>query len=167
VTPDRHRSAVVELPNDRDVLITRKFDAPIQLVFDMLTKPEHLNEWFAPFGCEMTECSIDLRVGGDYHQVFVTEDGTECSFRGTYLEVEPPTRTVETWAFEGRPHLEVVETAELQEADGVTTLTMRLTYRDKASRDEDMQSGFDGQQSSFDKMEDVLRRLSSGSTTSA
>jgi hypothetical protein len=61
----------------------------------------------------------------------------------------------------------VVETAELQEADGVTTLTMRLTYRDKASRDEDMQSGFDGQQSSFDKMEDVLRRLSSGSTTSA
>jgi uncharacterized protein YndB with AHSA1/START domain len=160
VTPNRHGSAVVELPNDRDVLITREFDAPIQLVFDVLTKTAHLNKWFAPFGCEMTECSMDLRVGGDYHQVFVTEDGTECSFRGTYLEVEPPTRTVETWVFEGRPHLEAVETVELHEADGITTLTMRLTYRDKASRDEDIQNGFDGQQSSFDKMEDVLRSLS-------
>jgi uncharacterized protein YndB with AHSA1/START domain len=159
MTPDRHGSAVVELPNDRDVLITRKFDAPIELVFDVLTKPEHLNNWFAPFGCEMTECSIDLRVGGNYHQVFVTEDGKECSFRGTYLEVEPPTRTVETWVYEGRPHLEVIETVELHEADGVTTLMMRLTYRDKASRDEDVQNGSDGQQSSFDKMEDVLRSL--------
>ena len=159
MTRHRHGSAVVALPNDCDVLITRMFDAPIQLVFDVLTKPEHLDRWFAPFGCELTECTIDLRVGGNYHQVFVTEDGSECSFRGTYLEIEPPSRTVETWVFEGRPHLEVVETMELHEADGVTTVTMRLTYRDEASRDEDVQAGFDGQQSSFDKMEDVLRSL--------
>jgi uncharacterized protein YndB with AHSA1/START domain len=159
MSPDRHGSAVVELPNDLDVLITRQFDAPIQRVFDVMTEPEQVNKWFAPFGCEMTECSIDLRVGGDYHQVFLSEDGKECSFRGTYLEVEPPSRTVETWVFEGRPHLEVVETVELDEADEVTTVTIRLTYRDKASRDEDAQNGNDGQQSSFDKMEDVLRSL--------
>ena len=63
----------------------------------------------------MAECSIDLRVGGGYHLVFVTGDGTECSFRGTYLEVEPPTRTVATWHFEGWPDVEAVESVDLQE----------------------------------------------------
>jgi uncharacterized protein YndB with AHSA1/START domain len=159
VTPERHGSVVVELPNDLDVLITREFDAPIALVFDVLTKPEHVSKWFAPRGCEMKECSIDLRVGGNYHQVFVTGDGTECSFRGTYLEVEPPTRTVETWVFEGRPHLDTVETVELREAHGVTTMTIRTTYRDMASRDEGIRGGFDGIEDSFDQMDDVLRSL--------
>jgi uncharacterized protein YndB with AHSA1/START domain len=82
----------------------------------------------------MTECSIDLGVGGTYHHVFVADDGTECSFRGTYLEVEPPTRTVETWLFDGWPDAEAVETWQLHETDGVTTLTMRLAFRDKAGR---------------------------------
>ena len=94
-----------------------------QLVFDVLTKPEHVRKTFAPFGEEVTVCSIDLRVGGNYHFVFVTDDGTECSFRGTYLEVEPPTRTVETWLFEGWPDAEAVETMDLHETDGVTKLT--------------------------------------------
>jgi uncharacterized protein YndB with AHSA1/START domain len=159
VTPDRHGSAVIELPNDLDVVVTREFDAPIELVFDVLTKPEHVSKWFAPRGCEMKECSIDLRVGGNYHQVFVTDGGTECSFRGTYLEVEPPTRTVETWVFGGRPHLDAVETVELHEAHGVTTMTTTLTFRDKASRDEDIQGGFDGVQTSFDQVEDLLSSL--------
>ena len=83
----------------------------------------------------------------------------------TYLQIEPPTRTVETWVFEGRPHLDAVETVELQESNGVTTMTIRLTYRDKASRDEDMKSNEDiqgessGQQQSFDKLEDLLGEL--------
>jgi uncharacterized protein YndB with AHSA1/START domain len=159
VTSNRHGSAVVELPNDLDVVITREFDAPIALVFDVLTKPELVSRWFAPRGCEMKECSMDLRVGGDYHQVFVTKDGTECSFRGTYLEIEPPTKTVETWVFEGRPNVETVETMELHESDGVTTLTVRTTYRDKASRDEAIQGGFDGVGESFDHLEDLLTAL--------
>jgi uncharacterized protein YndB with AHSA1/START domain len=105
----------------------------------------------------MTECSIDLRVGGDYHYSFVTEDGTVCSFRGTYLEVEPPFRTVETWLFEGWPDAEAVETMQLHETDGVTTLTMRLAFSDKAGRDH--MTRFDGQQDSFDQMEHILRSL--------
>jgi len=92
VTPDRHGSAVIEFPNDLEIVTTREFDAPIELVFDVFTKPEHVRKTFAPFGEEVTVCSIDLRVGGNYHFVMVTDDGTECSFRGTYLEVEPPTR---------------------------------------------------------------------------
>jgi uncharacterized protein YndB with AHSA1/START domain len=103
MTPDRHGSAVIEYPTDLEIVTTREFDAPIDLVFDVLTKPEHVRNWFAPFEDKMTVCSIDLRVGGKYHMVFVTEDGTECSFRGTYLEIERPSRIVETWLFEGWP----------------------------------------------------------------
>jgi uncharacterized protein YndB with AHSA1/START domain len=159
VTPKRRGSAHIEFPSDLEIVLTREFDAPIQLVFDVLTKPEHVSKWFAPFGEEVTVCSIDLRVGGHYHIVMVTDDGTECSFRGTYLEIEPPTRTVETWVFEGRPHLETVETVELHEADGVTKMTVRTTYRDKASRDEGIKNGFDGVEDSFDQLEDLLRSL--------
>ena len=158
MTLNRHGSALVEFPNELEIVTTREFDAPLELVFDVITKPEHVRNWFAPFTCEVTECSIDLRVGGDYHIVFVTEDGiTECSFRGTYSEVEPPTRTVATWLFEGWPDADAVETVELQETDGVTTLTMSLAFRDQAGRAHMGKS--DGQQSSFDKLEDYLRTL--------
>ena len=135
MTANRHGSAVIEYPSELEIVTTREFDAPLELVFDVLTKPEHVRNWFAPFTDVVTECSIDLRVGGDYHIVFVTEDGRECSFRGTYLEVEPPTRTVATWLFEGWPDAHAVESVELHETDGVTTLTMKLAFRDQAGRD--------------------------------
>ena len=157
MTPNRHGSSVIEYPNELEILTTREFDAPIELVFDVLTKPEHVRHWFAPFTDRVTECSIDLRVGGSYHVVFVTEDGTECSFRGTYLEVEPPTRIVQTWLFEGWPDAWADETVELHEANGVTTLTMTLAFRDKAGRDH--MTKHDGQEDSFDKLEDYLRSL--------
>jgi uncharacterized protein YndB with AHSA1/START domain len=157
VTPNRHGSAVVTFPSDLEVVVTREFDAPIGLVFDVLTKPEHVRRWFAPFECEVTVCAIDLRVGGNYHIVFVTGDGKECSFRGTYLEIEPPTRTVATWLFEGWPGADAVESTDLREADGVTTLTNTLAFRDKAGRDH--MSTTDGTEDSFDKLEDVLRSL--------
>jgi uncharacterized protein YndB with AHSA1/START domain len=157
MTPNRHGSSVIEFPNELEIVTTREFDAPLELVFDVLTKPEHVRNWFAPFTDVVTECSIDLRVGGDYHIVIVTEDGTECSFRGTYLEVEPPTRTVATWLFEGWPDADAVETTELHETDGVTTLTTKLAFRDKAGRDH--MTRFDGQEDGFNKMEDYLRSL--------
>ena len=157
MTPDRHGSAVIEFPSELEIVTTRAFDAPLELVFDVLTKPEHVRNWFAPFTCEVTECSVDLRVGGSYHIVFVTEDGAECSFRGTYLEVEPPTRTVATWLFEGWPDAHAVESVELHESDGVTTLTMRLAFLDQAGRDHMRRS--DGQEDSFNKLEDYLRSL--------
>jgi uncharacterized protein YndB with AHSA1/START domain len=157
VTPIRHGSAVIEFPNELEVLITREFDAPIALVFDVLTKPEHVSKWGATYPDRMLECSIDLRVGGKYHSSFVTEDGTAFSFRGTYLEVEPPIRTVETWLFEGNPAVEAVETIELHEIDGVTTLLWKLAFRDKAGRDH--MTSFDGQQDSLDEMEEILGSL--------
>jgi uncharacterized protein YndB with AHSA1/START domain len=128
VTPNRHGSAHIEFPDDLEIVLTREFDAPIELVFDVLTKPEHVRNWFAPYGEKVTVCSIDLRVGGDYHIVFVTDDGTECSFRGTYLEVEPPTRTVETWLFDGWPGVEAVESTELREALPPTAVASRWAH---------------------------------------
>ena len=107
-----------------------------------------MRKTFAPFGEEVTVCSIDLRVGGDYRYVFVTDDGVECSFRGTFLEVEPPTRTVETWLFDGWPDAEAVESMELHETDGVTTLTWRLAFRDQAGRDH--MTKYDGIEANFD-----------------
>ena len=157
MTPHRHGSAVFEFPNDLEIVITREFDAPIALVFDVFTKPVHVRQTFAPFGEEVTVCSIDLRVGGNYHIVMVTDDGTECSFRGTYLEVEPPTRTVETWRFDGWPGVEAVESTELHEAHGVTKLTQRLAFRDKAGRDHMTKT--DGLGASYDNVEDLLRSL--------
>jgi uncharacterized protein YndB with AHSA1/START domain len=157
VKPHRPRSAVIEFPNELEIAVTREFEAPIELVFDAMTKPEHVRKWFAPFEDKVTVCSIDLRVGGDYHIIFVTEDGTECSFRGTYLEIEPPTRTVETWLFEGWPDADAVESTDLHETNGVTTVTQRLAFRDKAGRDRMTKT--DGFEDSLDKLEDYLRSL--------
>jgi uncharacterized protein YndB with AHSA1/START domain len=96
-------------------------------------------------------------VGGDYRFVFVTDDGTEMSFHGTFLEVEPPTRTVETWRYDGWPGVEAVESVDLRETDGVTTLTHRLTFRDKAGRDHMTKT--DGLEANYDNVEDLLRSL--------
>ncbi len=62
--PHRHGSAHVEFPSKLEIVLTREFSAPIQLVFDVLTKPEHVRKWFAPYEEKVTVCSIDLRVGG-------------------------------------------------------------------------------------------------------
>lgn len=153
----RHGTAIVNYPSDLEIVVTRAFDAPIALVFDVLTNPDHVRKHIAPFGEKVTVCSIDLRVGGAYHFAFVTEDGRECSFRGTYLEIEPPNRTAETWLFDGWPGVEAVETVELRETDSVTTLTWSLAFPDEASRAH--WTDTDGLESNFDNVEDVLRSL--------
>lgn len=154
---NRHGSSVIEYPSELAIVTKRDFDAPIELVFDVLTQPEHVRNWFAPFTCEMTKCAIDLRIGGDYHFVFVTDDGTECSFRGTYMEIERPTRFVQTWLFDGWPDAEAVETDDLHETDGVTTLTTTLVFSDEAGRAH--MTKHDGQEDSWNKLEDYLRSL--------
>jgi len=160
VNPNRHGSAAVEFPRELEIVTTRKFDAPIELVYDVLTKPEHIRHWFAPFEDTVTVCDVDLRVGGDYHIVFVTPDGKECSFRGTYLELDRPHKSVHTWWFEGwGPDTDAVETDTLDEEDGVTTLTVTMVFNSAYGRSHMRFDGPDGQGSSFDKLEDYLRSL--------
>ena len=157
MTEARHRPGAIEFPNELEIVITREFEAPIGLVFDVFTKPEHMRNTIAPFGEEVTECSVDLRVGGEYHYVFLTNDGMPMSFRGTFLEVEPPNRTVETWLFDGWPDVEAVETVELRESGAVTTMTWKLAFRDQAGRDH--MRKYDGLQANFDNIENYLRSL--------
>ena len=163
MTANRHGSAAFEFPSDLEIVTTREFDAPIGLVFDVMTKPEHVSKTFAPFDETVTVCSIDLRVGGDYHYVFVTKDGVECSFRGSFLEVDPPIRTVATWHFDGWPDANAVETMELHETGGVTTLTYRMVFSDQVGRDH--MNRFDGLEANFDNIEDYLRSLLEATTT--
>ena len=157
-TSPRRRRASAEFPNELEVRVTRDFDAPIELVFDVFTKPEHVVHHFAPFDEEVRVSEIDLRVGGDYHYVMVTSDGTECSFRGTFLEIDPPHRTVQTWTFGGWPDAEAVETMELAEVDGLTRLTNHLVFGDAAGRAH--MTRYDGLEASFDHVEDYLESLS-------
>ena len=153
-------TAIIEFPNELEILLTREFEAPLALVFDVMTKPEHVRHHFAPYGEEVTVCDIDLRVGGNYHLVFVTDDGTEMSFRGTYLEVEPPNRTVQTWLYDGWPDGEAVESMELREIDGGTVMTWRLAFRDQAGRDH--MKKYDGLEANFDNIANYLQSLQSG-----
>jgi uncharacterized protein YndB with AHSA1/START domain len=161
----RHGSATVKFPSDREVLVTRQFDAPAELVFDALTKPEHVRVWFG--AKELEVCEIDLRVGGEYHLVGFVMDGdaATCSFRGTYLEIERPVRLVGNWVFDGRPDADAVETVELHEEDGVTTMTDRLAFRDRATRDSMTWAAADGVHSDeggqvgWDRLEDYLATL--------
>ncbi|HEY3529749.1 MAG TPA: SRPBCC domain-containing protein [Nocardioides sp.] len=157
MTHHRHGRSVLEFPNELEIVHTREFEAPIGLVFDVFTREEHVRRTIAPFGEEVTVCSIDLRVGGDYHYVFVTDEGYECSFRGTFLEVEPPARTVQTWLFEGWPDAHAVESMDLEEIDGGTRLTYTLKFRDQAGRDH--MTKYDGLEANFDNIDAYLRSL--------
>lgn len=147
----------IEFPSALEIATTREFRAPIELVFDVFTKVEHVRNTFPPFGEEMAICEIDLRVGGDYHYVMVTPDGREMSFRGTFLELDPPNRTVQTWLFEGWPDAEAVETVDFHETDGVTTMTLKTVFRDQAGRDH--MTKYDGLEASLDNVEAYLQTL--------
>ena len=153
----KHGSAVIEVGNDRDVVITREFDAPVALVFYVLTKPEHVSKWF--FNREVKECSIDLRVGGNYRFATVMNDGTEMAFYGTFLEIDPPIRFVDTWRFDLWPDAEAVESVDLEEANGVTKMINKLQFSDQAGLDRMVNSGFGGIQESYDRAEDLLTSL--------
>jgi uncharacterized protein YndB with AHSA1/START domain len=164
-TITRHGSATIEFPGERAALVTRKFDASAELLFDVLTKPEHVRVWFTDGNEDLEVCEIDLRVGGQYRYVGVFADGVRCSFHGTFLEIERPLRTVETWVFDGRPDDEAVETMTLHEQDGVTTMTILIVFKDQASRDTttwaapDGVHAADGMQGSYDNLEDYLTTL--------
>ena len=157
MTPSERRSCTVTFPNDLEIVATRDFDAPIDLVFDVLTQPEHLRKTIAPFGETVTELSIDLREGGTYRYVFVPEGGPECAFNGTFLELQRPARIAATWHFEGWPGVEAVETQTLHEHDGVTTMQWSLAFRDQAGRDR--MSSTDGIEANLQHIDDLLQSL--------
>ncbi len=157
-TMTRHGSAVVTTPSDREILITRTFDAPAARVFDAWTTPDQVRQWWGSDDAPLVVCDIDLRVGGSWRYVVRGGDGTEMGWHGTYREIERPGRLVSTEVFEGFPDAEAVNTATLTEEDGTTTLTVTVLHASKENRDGHLNSGMEaGMQIVLDRLEDLVR----------
>ena len=150
----------VTTPTDREILMTRVFDAPRQLVFDVWTNPEHLPHWLlGPEGWTMPVCEVDLRPGGAWHFVWRRSDGTEMEMRGVYREITPPERLVSTESW-GGSWPETVNTLTLVENDGKTTVTLTILYPSKEARAAALQTGMkDGVAMSFDRLAECLRTM--------
>ena len=157
----RSGSAVVTLPTDTTILITRSFEAPVALVWEALTTPRHLLRWWGPTWCPLVSCEIDLRVGGSWRYLSQLDDGTELEWHGTYREIEPTRRIVITEVFEGFPDAESLNTMTLTHIDGVTTLETLVQHASKEFRDGHVGSGMEhGMNISYNRLEELLARLS-------
>ena len=153
-------TATVTLPADEQILITREFDAPKHLVYEAWTTPELVKRWWSANRGEMTIAEIDLRVGGRWRYVMVTDGGFEVAFHGEYREIVPNERIVSTEAYEGMPEAEAVNTLTFTEVDGRTTLTILVQQTSKEDRDAHINSGMEaGMQEAMDLLEQVAVSL--------
>jgi uncharacterized protein YndB with AHSA1/START domain len=156
-------TATVSLPTDEQILITREFDAPRELVFKAYTTPELVRRWWHANRGEVTVVEIDLRVGGRWRYAMTTPDGQEVGFHGEYREILPNERIVSTEVYEmpGVPDPErTLNTATFTEADGRTTLTILVEAPSKEVRDAIIESGMEeGLQDALDLLEQVAVSL--------
>jgi uncharacterized protein YndB with AHSA1/START domain len=153
----RHGTVRVTLPSDREIVITRRFDAPAPLVFTAWTTPAYVRRWWGSDEAPMVVCDIDLRVGGRWRYVTRSTDGTELGWRGVYREIVVGSRLVATELFEAHPEGEAVTTLTFTERDGVTTLTATVVHRSRENRDGHVASGMErGMQHTMDRLEDLV-----------
>ena len=148
---------------DREIVMTRDFDAPRRLVFDAFTKPELVKQWLlGPPGWSMPICEIDLRVGGVYRYVWRPDsDGSEMGMGGVYREIVAPERLVATEKFD-QPWYpgEAVGTTVLVEQNGKTTITQTVLYQSREARDAVLKSGMEkGVSASYDRLAELLSTL--------
>ena len=154
------RTAVVTLPTDKQIQITREFAAPRQLVYKAYTTPELIRRWWSGDRGEVTSAEVDLRVGGRWRYVMTANGGFEVAFHGEYREIVPDERLVTTEVYEGAPEGEAVVTHIFAEKDGRTTLTILMELPDLESRDAVINSGMEGgMQESMDHLEQVAISL--------
>ena len=147
---------------ERELVITREFDAPRHLVFEAFTRPEHLRRWLGGLpGWEMTVCDMDVRVGGKYRWVWKSSDGHSMGMSGEYREVSPPDRLVSTEKFDESWYPgTAVGTIVLTERGGRTTLTQTMLYDSREARDAVVASPMEeGVGVSYDRLEEVVRGL--------
>jgi uncharacterized protein YndB with AHSA1/START domain len=146
----------VTTPTDREIVMTRVFDAPRHLVFDAFTKPELLKRWFGPRGSSLVVCEVDLKVGGAFRFVLRSPDGKDMGMRGVYREVVPPERSVHMESFDDYPGESQV-TGIYVEQGGKTTLTATVLYPSQEVRDAVIKSGMEhGAAESYDKLAELL-----------
>ena len=161
-TATKHKSTVT-LPNDRDVVVVRSFNAPRTLVFDAWTTPALVQRWLlGPPGWTMPVCEMDVRPGGKFKWRWRSEEsGAEFGFSGEFREVVRPSRIVHVERYDpgdvGGEMGEALVTSELAEKNGVTTQTMTIRYESKAVRDAALKTGMtDGMEQSFKKLDELL-----------
>jgi len=153
-------SAVVTLPSDTQILITREFNAPRRLVYKAWTTPELIKRWWSGEQGEVTLADVDLRVGGMWRYVMVAEGGFEVGFHGEYREIVPNERIICTEVYEGMPKGEAVNTHTFTETDGRTTLTVLVQHTSQEHRDAHINSGMEvGMQEAYDRLEQVAVSL--------
>jgi uncharacterized protein YndB with AHSA1/START domain len=159
-TTNRIGTTTFTTPSDREIVMTRVFDAPRLLAFEAWTNPEHLSHWMlGPAGWTMPVCEIDLRPGGAWHFVWRRSDGTEMGMRGVYREITPPERLVSTESWGGN-WPETLNTLILSEEEGKTTITNTVLYPSKEARDAALETGMkDGVSKSFDRLAQHLRTI--------
>jgi len=152
----------VALIGDREIVMTRVFNAPRTLVFDAMTKPELLKRWLtgAP-GWSMVVCEMELKVGGAYRWVWRAPDGTEMGMGGIHREIVRPERIVNTQLFDQDwTGGEVLGTLVLTERDGKTTLTNTLVYSSPESRDAVLKTPMEqGMAMGYDRLEEMLATI--------
>jgi uncharacterized protein YndB with AHSA1/START domain len=161
------QGAVVTLPSDREVEVTRSFQAPRALVWDAYTRPELLKRWLGGPGWSMPVCETDVREGGRFRWRWRSdEDGTEFGFHGEYLEVRAPELLRNTETFDpgdmgmsmgdGPAHI----TVRLEESGGVTTIITRMKYASAQDRDAAFATGMtDGMEVSYQRLDRLLPEL--------
>jgi uncharacterized protein YndB with AHSA1/START domain len=145
----------VERKSDCELVLTRTFNGPAEIVFDAWTKPELVVRWWAPrsIGVKLVTCEIDLRVGGKYRYVFELEGHAPMEFYGIYLEVQRPTRLVWTNADAG----DAVTTVTFSEKSGKTLLTLHERHPSKAALDAALASGvIEGTCETYNQLDEFL-----------
>ena len=150
---------VVTTPSDLEIEMTRDFNAPRALVWEMFTKPEHIRQWWGCKHLELTVCEMDLRVGGEYRFEGKAPDGTLCPFKGVNHEIVYPEKIVYTEIFDvdmAREHPGLVTTT-FTEQDGKTTVNILVRYDSKQTRDIVLSSGMEsGAAAGYDRIEELL-----------
>ncbi|MCG5215100.1 SRPBCC family protein [Streptosporangium sp. KLBMP 9127] len=154
-------TAVVTVPTDTQILITREFDAPKHLVYRAWTTPELIKRWWSGGKGQITSVEVDLRVGGAWRYVMVANAGFEVGFHGEYLEIVPNERIVSTEVYEGAPEGDpAVCTHTFTERHGRTTLTLLTQLTIKETRDAIIDSGMEsGMQAGWDLLEEIAISL--------
>ncbi|XYH93993.1 SRPBCC family protein [Sorangium sp. So ce1128] len=151
----------VTTPSEKEICMTRLFNAPRQLVFDVMTKPEHVKRWWGCLneGYSVPVCEIDLRPGGKWRFVNRHPQG-EAAFHGEYKEITPPSRLVFTEIFEDYPDTVSVVTTVLTEEGGKTRMTATVRYPSLEVRDIVMGTGMaEGAGLSYDRLEELVAQL--------
>ena len=156
-------AALVTLPTDTQILITREFDAPKHLVYKAYTTPELIKRWWSGDRGTVTIAEVDLRVGGKWRNAMTADGGFQVAFHGEFREIVPNERLVWTEVYEGVPDGDAsaaIVTHTFTEKDGRTTLTMLMELPSKAVRDMIIQTGMEGGlQESLHHLEQVARSL--------